>query len=101
MSRQAKVLLWEGRIAAWRRSGLSQRAWCVQHGVAVQTFGYWCRRLSCVPAPVLLPIVVDGQTTDRCPLPVEVLLGNGVAMRLPSSLSSDVLSRWLRELRAC
>jgi len=54
-----------------------------------------------MPAPALLPIVVDGQTTDRCPLPVEVLLGNGVAMRLPSSLSSDVLSRWLRELRAC
>ena len=99
MSRQAKVLLWEGRIAAWRHSGLSQRAWCVQHGVAVQTFGYWCRRLSCVPA--LLPIVVDTPTADQRLMLVEVSLGNGVVMRLPSSLSSDVLSRWLRELRAC
>ena len=99
MSRQAKVLLWEARIAAWLRSGLSQRAWCVQHGVAVQTFGYWCRRLS--GAPALLPIVVDTPTADQSLMLVEVLLGNGVAMRLPSSLSSDVLSRWLRELRAC
>jgi hypothetical protein len=71
----------------------------VQHGVAVQTFGYWCRKLS--GGPALLPIVVDAQTTDHCPASVEVSLGNGVMMRLPSSLSSDVLSRWLRELRAC
>ena len=99
MSRQAQVALWEARIAAWRRSGLSQRAWCVQHGVAVQTFGYWCRR-QC-RAPALLPILVDAQTADQCPASVEVSLGNGVMMRLPSSLSSDVLSRWLGGLRAC
>jgi hypothetical protein len=99
MSKQAKVLLWEERIAAWRCSGLSQRAWCVQHAVAVQTFRYWSRRLS--GGPGLLPVVVDAQTADPCPVTVEVSLGNGVMMRLPVSLSSDALSRWLRELRAC
>jgi hypothetical protein len=99
MSRQAKVVLWEERIAAWRRSGLSQRAWCVQHGVAVQTFGYWCRKLSVGPS--LLPVVVDAQAVDPCAVTVEVLLGNGVMLRLPVSLCSDALSRWLRELRAC
>ncbi len=99
MSKQAKVVLWEQRIAAWRRSGLSQRAWCLQHDVAVQTFGYWCRKLSAGPA--LLPVVVDAQATDPWPVSLEVLLGNGVMMRLPLSVSSDALSRWLRELRAC
>jgi hypothetical protein len=99
MSRQAKVVLWEERLAAWRRSGLSQRAWCVQHGVAVQTFGYWCRKLSAGPS--LLPVVVDAQAVDPCAVTVEVLLGNGVMLRLPVSLCSDALSRWLRELRAC
>jgi hypothetical protein len=99
MSRQAKVVLWEERIAAWRRSGLSQRAWCVQHGVAVQAFGYWCRKLSVGSG--LLPVVVDAQAVDPCPVSVEVLLANGVMLRLPVSLSSDALSRWLGELRAC
>ncbi len=81
------------------RLRLSQRAWCVQHGVAVQTFGYWCRKLS--DGLALLPVVVDAQAVDPCPVSVEVLLGNGVMMRLPVSLCSDALSRWLRELRAC
>jgi hypothetical protein len=99
MSKQAKVLLWEERITAWQRSGVSQRAWCVQHGVAVQTFGYWCRKLSGRPA--LLPVVVEAQAVDPCVVTVEALLGNGVMMRLPVSLSSDALSRWLCELRAC
>ncbi len=99
MSRQAKAVVWEERIAAWRRSGLSQRAWCVQQGVAVQTFGYWCRKLSAGPA--LLPVVVSAQAADQCCAAIEVSLGNGVMLRLPSSLSSEALSRWLRELRAC
>jgi hypothetical protein len=99
MSKQAKVVLWEERIAAWRRSGLSQRAWCVQHDVAVQTFGYWCRKLSGVPE--LLPVVVGAQRVDPSAVSVEVLLGNGVMMRLPVSLCSEALTRWLRELRAC
>ncbi len=39
MSRQAKVLLWEGRIAAWRHSGLSQRAWCAAEVTEATTGG--------------------------------------------------------------
>lgn len=96
MSKHAKVALWEQRIAAWRDSGLSQRAWCQHEGVSPQTFGYWFRRLSSRGA--MLPVVLSDAVVAAS---VEVALGNGVSVRLPSSLPADVLVHWLRALRAC
>jgi hypothetical protein len=96
MSKRAKVALWEQRIAAWRDSGLSQRAWCLHEGVSPQTFGYWFRRLSSRGA--MLPVVLSDAVAAAS---VEVALGNGVSVRLPSSLPADVLVHWLRALRAC
>lgn len=98
MSKQAKVVLWEQRIAACRGSGLSQRAWCLREGVSAQSFGYWCRRLSSCNA--MLPVVLCDAVAPEA-VSIEVLLGNGVSLRLPRSLSSDALSRWLQALRAC
>lgn len=100
MSKQAKVALWEQRIAAWRGSGLSQRAWCLREGVPPQTLGYWCRRLSSRGA--MLPVVlIDAVVVAPGTVSIEVSLGNGVSVRLPSSLPSDVLVHWLQALRAC
>ncbi len=96
MSKQAKMGLWEKRVSSWRSSGLSQRAWCLRHGVSSQTFGYWCRRLSSRDA--MLPVVVRGEDASA---PVEVVLGNGVCLRLPSAMSGEALSRGLQVLRAC
>ncbi|NJN00471.1 MAG: hypothetical protein HC793_02180 [Aquincola sp.] len=46
----------------------------------------------------MLPVVVQ---TGGEEAPVEVMLGNGVSLRLPSTLSGEALSRWLQVLRAC
>ena len=96
MSKQASVVQWERRFASWRSSGLSQRAWCLRHGISPQTFGYWRRRLSSGVA--MLPVVVEAGDEVA---PVEVMLGNGVSLRLPSGMPGDALSRWLQVLRAC
>jgi hypothetical protein len=45
--------------------------------------------------------VVLSDAVAAAPASVEVALGNGVSMRLPSSLPADVLVHWLRALRAC
>ena len=102
MSKQAKIVLWEQRIAAWRGSGLSQRAWSLREGVSPQTFGYWCRRLTSRRA--MLPVVLSDEIAAAVALEavlVDVALGNGVSVRLPSTLSCDALSRWMQALRAC
>ncbi len=36
---------WSAQVAAWRSSGLSQRAFCEQRGLSPSTFGKWRRRL--------------------------------------------------------
>ncbi len=37
--------LWAKKIAAWKTSGLTQRAYCDQHQLVYSTFVYWRGRL--------------------------------------------------------
>jgi hypothetical protein len=46
----------------------------------------------------MLPVLVQ---TGGEAAPVEVVLGNGVSLRLPSTMSGEALLRWLQVLRAC
>ncbi|BBP45022.1 hypothetical protein THMIRHAS_03950 [Thiosulfatimonas sediminis] len=41
----SKHELWVQRIADWQASGLSQRAFCQQEGLAISTFYTWLRKL--------------------------------------------------------
>jgi hypothetical protein len=78
---------WRERVASWQRSGLSIRAFCVQHGLIETSFSYWKRELrkryaaaSTVPAksssgkksrPTFVPLTVMPAATVsvevRCP----------------------------------
>jgi hypothetical protein len=53
---------WEKRIAEWQRSGQSQKAFCVQRGLALSTFQWWRRQAKrYAPAqttPAFLPIAM-------------------------------------------
>ena len=42
---QNKQQLWSDRIAAWKKSGLSQKQYCDQHQFTYSTFIYWRGRL--------------------------------------------------------
>ena len=45
MKISSKRQMWERRIAAWQRSGLSRGVWCAAHDVNVHTLDYWRYRL--------------------------------------------------------
>ncbi len=45
MVTEHKRELWSNRIASWKRSGFSQRAYCEQHQLVLGTFCYWRSRL--------------------------------------------------------
>ncbi len=95
---QGKRAQWVERLAAWERSGLSQTAWCREHGVPLARFGYWRRRLSgAVGATAVLPIRV---APAPMPAALEARLPNGVVLRLPLSDPAALLP-WLRALGAC
>ena len=39
---------WAAHVAAWRRSGLSQREYCDRHGLVKRTMSHWVWRLKAV-----------------------------------------------------
>lgn len=43
--RSAKQKYWQNHIKGWKESGLSQAAYCEAQSLAIQTFGYWRRKL--------------------------------------------------------
>ena len=65
-----KQQLWEKRIADWKKSGLSQRAFCQQQGLAISTFCVWLRKIrqttnqSHATPTTFLPVVVERQSSD-------------------------------------
>jgi len=40
-----KQQLWQQRITDWQKRGLTQSAFCQQHGIALSTFNTWLRKI--------------------------------------------------------
>lgn len=45
-SQGAKRDHWQQQIDNWKRSGLSQKQYCLRHSLALSTFCYWKKRLN-------------------------------------------------------
>ena len=72
--RDSKREIWSDRIASWKQSGLSQRAYCEQHQLVLGTFCYWRSHLK------------DQETVGRAVrprfLPVSLKQSGGAALVL-------------------
>jgi hypothetical protein len=82
--------LWRERMAAWRASGLSIRAFCLRHGLTETSFHYWRRELRAreeataasprargsSPRPRFVPVVLAAPVEVRCPTGHVVTLAN-------------------------
>lgn len=93
MSNKDREKVWEERVAQWRASGLSQRAYAIEQGFPIRQVGYWVRRLTKSPAvPGLLPVRV----APAAPAPSAISLRNERGWTL--SLPGEVPASWLAEL---
>jgi transposase-like protein len=84
-------------IAAWRESGLSQRAYCREHGLNAKTFGNWLRidRQTSAEVPSLIPVKLKPAASSEQLL---YLRGSGAyTLRLPV----DISPQWLGALLKC
>lgn len=94
-----KQTYWQTHLDAWRQSGLSQAAYCKQHGLSLSSFGYWLRRRAePVRSTAALPILVAKPSLETH---LEVRLPNGWSVRLAASAESLQVLPLLRELAAC
>lgn len=95
----SKSEFWSSHMAAWKRSGLTQAAYCRRHALSLPSFGYWRRVLGrppeVSPSPALVPILVG--EPDSVLEAIEVRLPNGVQVQLPVGMSA---ARWLPTVQA-
>jgi hypothetical protein len=103
MDRASKAALWSKRVGEYGRSGLSRRAWCDRHGVAVATLDYWRRRTreSLPMSQSFVPMVVaDAPSSAGASAPGVIELEfAGVRIRADAGVDAAWLCRVLSGLR--
>lgn len=97
---------WQQMVAEQSTSGLSQRAFCEQHDLALSTFQWWRRRLKSrgpsaepmkVKAATKAPDFVEIQLSQPAPVAaeeaegLEVCFPSGVRLRIPSGWDGQSL----------
>ncbi len=91
LDREGNREFWMGHAQTWRESGMTQGAYCEQHGLKLSTLGYWSRRdKGAVNRVRLVPVKVQESGS-----PGLVLRG---AQGWQLSLPPGVPARWLAEL---
>ncbi|MCP5245596.1 MAG: IS66 family insertion sequence element accessory protein TnpB [Burkholderiales bacterium] len=86
-------------IKAWQASGLSQVAYCRDHGLNSKTFGNWLR--------VYRDVQKDNQRTSLIPVTIRTTTTPSDYLKLRCSgghtleLPADVSPQWLGELLRC
>lgn len=97
----SKSEFWTTHVVGWRGSGLSQAAYCRQHGLELKRFCYWRRTLGpkLTSTSAVLPIVVAErpESDER----IEVRLPNGLQVRVSMSANPTRLAPLIRLLRSC
>ena len=70
---------WQGQVADWQDSGLTQKAYCEEQGLRYTAFGYWVRKLrrAAEPSPRKKP---------TCFVPVVPDTATGLSLTLPNGL---------------
>jgi hypothetical protein len=83
---------WQERVAQWRASGLTQRAFALEHGFSQKQISYWSRRLATAePASGFVPVRVTPAVAADA---ISLRSAHGWTLTLPR----DVPASWLAEM---
>ncbi len=101
----AKRQHWQQLLDRQRHSGLTVRAFCDSAGVSQAAFYAWRRRLHTRPAarpsaaPTFVPVrVLPDGPTDGPAAPLEVVLANGLRLRVSPGFDPATLQQLVRAL---
>ena len=104
MGRDAKIereRTWREHLAAWKNSGLSQAAYCRQHGLMQSDFSWWKREIvrrdqGASTPPAFVPMQVALAPVESRGF--ELLLRGGHTLRFDARVDPAALSRIVRVL---
>ena len=101
-----KAAYWAGHISGWQRSGLSQGAYCRQHGLSQSSLIYWRKRLGptigtkAVPVVTIVPVPLPDpcQVDTTPPKPILVHVGDDFLIEIRGDFAASVLEKLVRTL---
>ena len=102
MKASVRRALWKERVQQWRDSGLSQRAFALQHGWPVRQTEYWIRELrddvALLAAMELIPVSIKPASVNVAG-PAILLRGTGGwSVEIPAGQGAIWLADLLRRL---
>lgn len=91
---------WCELVAAWRRSGQTCADFARAHGLNLNTFAWWRSELArSRPTPLTL-VPVAGRPDQVAREPLEVVLRNGLTVRVPERADASWVVRLVHALEA-
>lgn len=98
MANDEREQLWRDRIAQLQASGMTQRAYAVEHGYSEHQVGYWVRRITKPAAtPSLLPVRVAASASTAVTA-ISLRNEHGWTLTLPSNVPASWLAELMRAL---
>lgn len=83
-------------MAQWRASGLSQRAFALEHGFSQKQISYWSRRFASLSSsPGFVPVRV---ASAGGPGAISLRSAHGWTLTLPRDVSASWLAEMMRAL---
>ena len=91
---QQRRKFWQTHIEQWQASGLSQRAYCIQHGLIIHRFYDWRRRFKSVEnnRVSFLPVSLTGGASPSQPS-VCIHTPNGYTIEIRNQIGSTEIDR--------
>jgi hypothetical protein len=102
MKANVRRALWKERVQQWRDSGLSQRAFAVQHGWPVRQTEYWIRALrddvALLAAMELIPVSIKPASVNVAGPAILLRGAGGWNVEIPAGQGAIWLADLLRRL---
>ena len=96
VAKQERQQEWQDRVAQWRASGLSQRAFALEHGFSQKQISYWSRRFASLPpSPGFVPVRVASAGGAGA---ISLRSAHGWTLILPRDVSASWLAEMMRAL---
>ena len=98
-SQQRDSTEWAKVFSDWRRSGESQRGYCLRKGIPISTFTHWRRKMSkSVEADSLVKVDVHQLSSNLGTTGLKIRVGK-IEVELSGLESEEVLVRMFRALK--
>jgi transposase len=93
---KTKAEIWEERIKKYKRSGLSQRQYCVQNQIPINTFQFWKKKLTKQTAKPTFIKIRNSLAEENH---IEIIHPAGVRIILKAEVPEETANALLKTIR--